>query len=307
MADIIKKVKVMQPGGTFTDYIPLGADAVDVRTEDGMSVENKLKKKPYYFDTVADMKAATYLVAGDMAVTLGYYSINDGGSAEYNIIDDNGYEDNYYEELNNELLAELIIKDNNINIRQIGAKSNEEFDNYLIFYNIINFASNKKLNIYIPSGTYLISNTLNINNTINIIGENENNTILKITSNNDFIKITSSYTTMEKLKITTTDNEYNSSLITLSTQGHCWRQIIKHCIIDGISKLGNGIKIYPKDSKGLMSDLIESVTFINLYNGIFMCAENSQSWANGGIIKDCWQHYCVYGLNFDNSAVAFGG
>ena len=42
-----------------------------------------VKKKPYYFNTVADMKVATYLKNGDMAVTLGYHSINDGGGAEY--------------------------------------------------------------------------------------------------------------------------------------------------------------------------------------------------------------------------------
>lgn len=66
-------------------------------------------KKPYYYNTVADMKADIKLKVGDMAITLGYYSINDGGAAKYNIINNNTYNNNYCEELNNNLLAELII------------------------------------------------------------------------------------------------------------------------------------------------------------------------------------------------------
>ena len=178
MADIIKKVKVMQPGGTFTNYIPLGADATDVRTEDGMSVENKLKKKPYYFDTVADMKAANYLTDGDMAVTLGYYSINDGGEGEYNIIDDSGYDNNYYEELNNGLLAELIIKDN-INIKQLGAYGNGINDDTSFLQNAINFAYIKNFEILVPYGIYktnsliLKTNIYGINKPIILFNENE--------------------------------------------------------------------------------------------------------------------------------------
>ena len=45
MADLIKKIKIKKQDGTFTDYIPIGAEASNVNTEDGLSVENKLKKK----------------------------------------------------------------------------------------------------------------------------------------------------------------------------------------------------------------------------------------------------------------------
>ena len=80
MADLIKKIKIKKQDGTFTDYIPIGADAVNVETSDGESVELKLNKKPYYYDTVADMKADTKLKAGDTCQTLGYYSASDGGA-----------------------------------------------------------------------------------------------------------------------------------------------------------------------------------------------------------------------------------
>ena len=44
MADLIKKIKIKKQDGTFTDYIPIGAEASNVSTEDGLSVENKLNK-----------------------------------------------------------------------------------------------------------------------------------------------------------------------------------------------------------------------------------------------------------------------
>ena len=70
MSDIIKKIKIKKQDGTFTDYIPIGAEAENINV-DGESVETKLDKKPYYYDTVADMKADAKLKAGDMVVTLG--------------------------------------------------------------------------------------------------------------------------------------------------------------------------------------------------------------------------------------------
>ena len=85
MADLIKKIKIKKQDGTFTDYIPIGAEAQNVLTSDGDSVQLKLNKKPYYYNSVADMKADTKLKNGDMAITLGYYESNDGGGATYKI------------------------------------------------------------------------------------------------------------------------------------------------------------------------------------------------------------------------------
>ena len=81
MSKIVKKMKIMQPDGTLSDYVSIGAEAENINV-DGESVETKLGKKPYYYDTVADMKVDTKLKAGDMVVTLGYYNINDGNEEE---------------------------------------------------------------------------------------------------------------------------------------------------------------------------------------------------------------------------------
>lgn len=164
MADLIKKIKIKKQDGTFTDYIPIGAEANNVSTEDGLSVENKLNKKPYYFDTVADMKAATYLKNGDMAITLGYYSANDGGNAKYYITNDSNLiiDNILILSLENNLKAKIIPEFNSsINVRSAGGKSGDAtFRNNA---NIINTIINAGYNCYIPRGNFYIIETISIN------------------------------------------------------------------------------------------------------------------------------------------------
>lgn len=167
MSKIVKKMKIMQPGGTLSDYVPIGAEAENINV-DGESVETKLGKKPYYYDTVADMKADTKLKAGDMAVTLGYYNINDGGGAEYKIISSS---DNYYETLNNNLKAELIIK-NKMNVECFGAYGDNVHDDG----NVITTAINLCGNVNFLNKTYA-SSTINVLNTKKIELTGNNTTI----------------------------------------------------------------------------------------------------------------------------------
>lgn len=96
---------------------------LDSMVEDG-TLENILSKYidekiPKVFNTVEEMKASN-LISGNKAKTLGYYKINDNGSAYYYITDEKPTT-GYYETLNNGLYAILIIKDNTINVNQIGA------------------------------------------------------------------------------------------------------------------------------------------------------------------------------------------
>ena len=103
MADLIKKIKIKKQDGTFTDYIPIGADAVNIETSDGESVELKLNKKPYYYNAVVDMKADTKLKIGDVCQILedtGTYKIVNDANL---VIDDK----NIYQ-LNNGLKAQLL-------------------------------------------------------------------------------------------------------------------------------------------------------------------------------------------------------
>lgn len=157
MADLIKKIKIKKQDGTFTDYIPIGAEAQNISTSDGDSVQLKLNKKPYYYNSIADMKADTKLKVGDMAVTLGYYEPNDGGAAEYRIVSGTHTDDGgSYHELSNSLFAELIIKEV-IYPEQFGAYGDGIHNDTLAIQKAIDI----KNNVYFNKN-YLVNSELNI-------------------------------------------------------------------------------------------------------------------------------------------------
>lgn len=122
-----------------------------------------VNKKPYYFDTVADMKAYQELKAGDMVITLGYYSPNDGGGATYLIrektssdVEDGG---SIHFTVTN-LVSELIVENETVNVKQFGAKGDGETDDT----EKIKKAIGKAKNLYFPSGTYKIISKIIITN-----------------------------------------------------------------------------------------------------------------------------------------------
>ena len=158
VSDLIKKIKIKKQDGTFTDYIPIGAEAQNVSTNDGESVQLKLNKKPYYYNNVAEMKADTKLKVGDMAVTLGYYEANDGGDGEYQIIsgihiDDGGI----YHKLNNNLYAKLIIKNNTISSKQFGAIGDGIADDTSRIQKLFDYAKDNSPIIIFINGLHYIS------------------------------------------------------------------------------------------------------------------------------------------------------
>lgn len=116
------------------------------------------------YDTVNNMKQATNLINGSYAKTLGYYEKNDGGSATYkirNITNDDVVDDMFLIAMNNQsLVAELIIENNTVNIKQLGARSQKidgtkyDIKNYLQGYiNKLDTIPNK-IRLYIPSGIW---------------------------------------------------------------------------------------------------------------------------------------------------------
>lgn len=171
----------------------------------------KINKKPYFFNTVADMKAYN-LSAGDMAITKGYYSANDGGGAEYNIVSTTS---NYSETLNNNLKAEIIINEK-INILQLGAKAITGFDNADIIQEAINI-SKSKYTIEIPAGTFEISKSLEVTlGSINMFGCGSNSAI-KLISETEKVLL--------NLKDNTTCNKF------------------ENIFFDGVNKLHTGLRI----------------------------------------------------------------
>ena len=96
---------------------------LDQMLEDGVLeqiIEQFLQSTAVWcFNTVADMKAATNLVDGSDARTLGYYSINDGGGSLYHITNTQSLTE-YQEVLNSGLYATLMIN-NKITPQSLGA------------------------------------------------------------------------------------------------------------------------------------------------------------------------------------------
>lgn len=125
----------------------------------------------FAFDSVADMKASENLVNGSYARTTGYYSANDGGGALYKIrtvTNDDTIDEAFIIEMNdssNQLVAELIIDNNEVNIAQLGGKkadANNKYDNktYIDKYIAkLGNSGNNRLRLYIPSGVWYFSPT----------------------------------------------------------------------------------------------------------------------------------------------------
>lgn len=137
----------------------------------------KINQKIYYYNNVQQMKNDTRLQAGDACQTLGYYTANDGGSGLYKIADDDTLVDDggSIHALNNGLKAKLIVNENKINVKQFGAKGDDNTDDTNAFSALINYCNANLKNLYIPVGKYRIYNTLpSIYRGLCIIGEDGN-------------------------------------------------------------------------------------------------------------------------------------
>ena len=159
-AQIDHKLDEMVESGYFDNYL-----------------NNYLSLTKIYDTTVQMLADGENLVDGEKVRTLGYYSVNDGGGADF-IITDTVNSNAYQFEVDTDLYAELIVVNDTINIKQLGAKGTGTDDDTQIFLNAINFINDSTCQIlFIPNGQYLINASLRISN-ISIIGESKENTIL---------------------------------------------------------------------------------------------------------------------------------
>ena len=203
---------------------------MEVSKINGYDIKDKKAIRTY--DTVALMKADNTLKEGQHVKTKGYYQVNDGGCGEYYISTQSNLE--FQESLDNNLYASLVLKDNTINIKQLGAKNmssdNMKYDikNYITSY--INHLDYKEgLKLYIPSGIWYLSD-LNItrNEGFYIYGDerftiqnkNATTTICSLSNNQDYIlKIgdennTVTGWTLKNLCFTSSDYIYSDSNLT---------------------------------------------------------------------------------------------
>ena len=137
---------------------------LDEMVEDGTLQEiiiNYLQTKAMLvFDTVADMKLATNLMAGSYTRTLGFYSAGDGGGAVYKI-SDTGTANEKDVIAVGDLFANLVYG-KNLNVKQFGAKGDGVQDDTSYIQTALDaLVTNGSL--YFPKGyNYLTTNTLTL-------------------------------------------------------------------------------------------------------------------------------------------------
>lgn len=139
---------------TYTDNTTSTFEITNASDENIIQFRNIIDN--LYFDTVDDMKESSTLKAGDYCKTAGYYSINDGGGALYIITNNNNDTNSYYEQINSNLWAKLIVDNGMVNIKTLGAIADGETENGEKFE--VAFGLYK--NVYVPSGQYKASFSL---------------------------------------------------------------------------------------------------------------------------------------------------
>lgn len=136
---------------------------LDEMSKDGTLLSLFSSYMVYSVNNVEELKN-TNLLNNSRVKTLGYYTINDGGGAEYYIT--NVKPTDYYEKLTNGNYA--ILNKNANNVRQFGAYGDGVHDDT----NSIQTCVRERDNILIDNGTYLISDTIYLKNGQSITGWN---------------------------------------------------------------------------------------------------------------------------------------
>ena len=117
------------------------------------------------FDTVADMKASTNLVAGSYAQTLGFHTLNDGGGATYYISNTGTANEHDVIALSDSLLAVYVIEKGEVNIKQFGAKGDGTTDDTDAIQYAVNYAFEHNLTVKVngTSNFYKVTMPIVIN------------------------------------------------------------------------------------------------------------------------------------------------
>lgn len=181
------EIKTIYNNGSLTPITNLAGSIGTALKRWGYIFANKVfaMNLPIVHKSVAEMKADSLLSADMTACTLGYYAPNDGGAGTYIIrakadgdVDDGGS----LHELANGNVAELVVENGTVNVKQFGAKGDGVTNDTDAFQKALN--SNKTVTV--TNGTYYLNNTIDNPQIIKIVGEDKHKTKLKL--NNSFLK-----------------------------------------------------------------------------------------------------------------------
>lgn len=160
-----------------------------------------IKKKTYFFDTIATMKNDFKLKNGDMAITLGYHEKDDNGAGSY-VIRNRKEEDindaGFIHQLDNGLVAELVIENNNLRPELFGAYGDGEHDDSDALQKYID-CPKTGVNIYlsVPKAVYKITKQIDFKQK-GLIG-------------NGFSRQSSTYYNINSIKVMADGNYFNEN------------------------------------------------------------------------------------------------
>lgn len=235
-------------------------DTIGKRMDDS---DSKLDKKVHYFNTINDIKTS-HIGAGKYISTLGYFLPNDGGGANYYTVDDSTLIDDGggVIAIGGNIKAKLI-PNNNINVKQFGAKGDGINDDSTSIQNAIIYASNLSTSdkwengnlckeVIIPSGKYICEN-INLRSGLLLKGESLSTWL--ISKGSDYIIKTTSYTN---------ETRHHG----LGIENIC---LSKSELKDSVHKVGeNGKGIYLASGNG--QEYLKSIFIYGLETGL--CLEN---------------------------------
>lgn len=155
------------------------ADICKIQTESGTYDIKDLvirEKSTFTFNNVNEMKTSTLLKEDYYCKTLGYYNINDDGSAYYYVRKLNQNEtpdDASVILLNDETLVAELISSDKINVKQFGCYGDNIHDDTSNFQKAVNYCETNKYSLYIPTGHYKITSAIEVTG-CNIYGNGKN-------------------------------------------------------------------------------------------------------------------------------------
>lgn len=189
---------------TAGNGIELDGTEIKAKIGDGLEFDSNgeidiadIEQYAHFFDNVAEMKSAENLVNGSYAQTLGYHAKNDGGGGLYkirNVTNDDVVDERTIIAMNdvgNNLVAELIVNNNEINVNQFGAYGDGTHDDTTAIQASIDYASSNSGTVRLLNKTYIITN-LTLTGHISVIGQGQEQSVLKAKAGASGNMITSS-------------------------------------------------------------------------------------------------------------------